>query len=185
MIGAMPAVAVRHERRKGQDKRTKRPSQLYIPGNWLPPNSPSPTPSPGTNEDGTERIPEVYLFGKVSALQVVVGSLLLGAIFLIVGLVQLVPNAADVDHRYFFIGMGVALLAVGFIMTAVRCVIMHCNRNSRIVMEDSQPTLDPVNSIDVIVQRRDNEITNPSELDALINQSKDESDKEVTCNQET
>lgn len=66
MIGAMPAVAVRHERRKGQEKRSKRPSQLYIAGHWLPPNSPSPTPSPGTNEDGTERLPEVYLFGKVS-----------------------------------------------------------------------------------------------------------------------
>lgn len=62
----MPAVAVRHERRKGQEKRSKRPSQLYIAGHWLPPNSPSPTPSPGTNEDGTERLPEVYLFGKVS-----------------------------------------------------------------------------------------------------------------------
>lgn len=68
MIGAMPAVAVRHERRKGQEKRSKRPSQLYIAGHWLPPNSPSPTPSPGTNDDGTERMPEVYLFGKVSYL---------------------------------------------------------------------------------------------------------------------
>ncbi|KAF7283003.1 hypothetical protein GWI33_001591 [Rhynchophorus ferrugineus] len=155
MIGAMPAVAVRHERRKGQEKRNKRPSQLYITGHWLPPNSPSPTPSPGNNEEGTEHLPEVYIFGKVSALQVIVGSLLLGAIFLIVGLVQLVPNAADVDHRYFFIGMGVALLAVGFIMTAVRCFCMHCHRNSRIVMEDPEPVLDAVNSIDVIVQRRD------------------------------
>ncbi|XP_066261940.1 uncharacterized protein [Euwallacea similis] len=187
MIGAMPAVAVRHERRKGQEKRSKRPSQLYIAGHWLPPTSPSPTPSPGTNEDGTERLPEVYLFGKVSTLQVVVGSLLLGAIFLIVGLVQLVPNAADVDHRYFFIGLGAALLTFGFIMTAVRCFVMHCNRNSRIVMEDApQPTLDSataVNSIDVIVQRRDTQITNPSELDALITQSKDEESdsKEITC----
>lgn len=88
----------------------------------------------------------------------VVGSLLLGAIFLIVGLVQLVPNAADVDHRYFYIGMGVALLAIGLITTAVRCFVMHCNRNSRIVMEDPQPTLDAVNSIDVIVQRRDTQV---------------------------
>ncbi|ENN70567.1 hypothetical protein D910_01873 [Dendroctonus ponderosae] len=151
----MPAVAVRHERRKGQDKRNKRPSQLYIADHWLPPNSPSPTPSPGTNDDGTERLPEVYLCGNVTALQVVVGSLLAGAICLIVGLVQLVPNAADVDHRYFYIGMGVILLAIGFIMTAVRCFVMHCYRHSRIVMEDPQPNLDAVNSIDVIVQRRD------------------------------
>lgn len=95
---------------------------------------------------------------QVSALQVIVGSLLAGAICLIVGLVQLVPNAADVDHRYFYIGMGVVLLAVGLIMTAVRCFVMHCNRNSRIVMEDPQPNLDAVNSIDVIVQRRDTQV---------------------------
>lgn len=67
MIGAMPAVAVRHERRKGQEKRSKRPSQLYIGGHWLPPTSPSPTPSPnGPNLDPDDRLPEYYLFGKVS-----------------------------------------------------------------------------------------------------------------------
>lgn len=97
----------------------------------------------------------------------VVGSLLLGAIFLIVGLVQLVPNAADVDHRYFFIGMGVVLLAVGFVMTAVRCFVMHCHRNSVLVTatDAPQPTLDAavsaaaVNSIDVIVQRQDTQVS--------------------------
>ncbi|XP_074032113.1 uncharacterized protein isoform X2 [Leptinotarsa decemlineata] len=171
MIGAMPAVAVRHERRKGQEKRSKRPSQLYIGGHWLPPNSPSPTPSPGINEDGNERLPELYICGKVSALQIIVGSILLGAIVLIVGLVQLVPNAADADHRYIFIGAGAILLVVGFIMTAVRCFCMHCARNARIVMADPPPPLDGVNSIDVLVQRRDTQITSPSELDALIGQS--------------
>lgn len=66
MIGAMPAVAVRHERRKGQEKRSKRPSQLYIGGHWLPPTSPSPTPSPnGPNLDPDDRLPEYYLCGKV------------------------------------------------------------------------------------------------------------------------
>lgn len=66
MIGAMPAVAVRHERRKGQEKRSKRPSQLYIGGHWLPPTSPSPTPSPnGQNLDADDRLPEYYLCGKV------------------------------------------------------------------------------------------------------------------------
>lgn len=62
----MPAVAVRHERRKGQEKRSKRPSQLYIGGHWLPPTSPSPTPSPkGQNLDSDDRLPEYYLCGKV------------------------------------------------------------------------------------------------------------------------
>lgn len=159
MIGAMPAVAVRHERRKGQEKRSKRPSQLYIGGHWLPPTSPSPTPSPGANEDGVDRLPELYICGKVSALQIIVGSILLGAIVLIVGLVQLVPNAADADHRYIFIGAGTILLVVGFIMTGVRCFCIHCAlRNARLAMEDPPPALDAVNSIDVLVQRRDTQV---------------------------
>lgn len=62
MIGAMPAVAVRHERRR-QEKRLKRPSQLYIGGQWLPPLQGSPpTPSPHNN---VEPRPELYLCGKV------------------------------------------------------------------------------------------------------------------------
>lgn len=69
MIGAMPAVAVRHERRKGQEKRSKRPSQLYIGGHWLPPMSPSPTPSPnGPHMDSDDRLPEYYLCGKVAII---------------------------------------------------------------------------------------------------------------------
>lgn len=66
----MPAVAVRHERRKGgggggQDKRSKRPSHLYIGGHWLPPTSPSPTPSPNGPHDSDHLVPEYYLCGKV------------------------------------------------------------------------------------------------------------------------
>lgn len=70
MIGAMPAVAVRHERRR-QEKRSKRPSQLYLGGPWLPPPSPSPTPSPGANGlnyDADDRFPEYYVCGKVSTI---------------------------------------------------------------------------------------------------------------------
>ena len=71
MIGAMPAVAVRHERRK-QEKRTKRPSQLYLGGYGLKHPSPpsrgsSPTPSPlqsppNQNDDPPQ---EFYVCGKV------------------------------------------------------------------------------------------------------------------------
>jgi hypothetical protein len=71
MIGAMPAVAVRHERRK-QEKRSKRPSQLYLGGYGLkhpsPPSrgpspSPSPLQSPPTQNDDTSQ--EFYVCGKV------------------------------------------------------------------------------------------------------------------------
>lgn len=69
MIGAMPAVAVRHERRK-QDRRKKRPSQLGISS---PPadsidnvglglGSPEPLQSPPHHQYGRQ---EYYVCGKV------------------------------------------------------------------------------------------------------------------------
>ncbi|KAK4873615.1 hypothetical protein RN001_012975 [Aquatica leii] len=155
----MPAVAVRHERKKGQDKRSKRPSHLYIGGHWMRPSSPSPTPSPnGQNLDnGDDRLPEYYVCGKVSALQIIVGCLLLGAIVLVVGLVQLTPNAADADHRYIFLGAGSILLLLGLVMTGVRCCCMHCTE-TRTTEEELPPPLDTINSIDVLVQRRDTQV---------------------------
>lgn len=66
MIGAMPAVAVRHERRRQDNKRLKRPSQLYLSGQWLPPLQGSPpTPSPHSHNNLDPR-PELYLCGKVT-----------------------------------------------------------------------------------------------------------------------
>lgn len=65
MIGAMPAVAVRHERKR-QEKRLKRPSQLYLGGQWMPPPQGSPpTPSPHGHNNHLEPLPELYLCGKV------------------------------------------------------------------------------------------------------------------------
>ena len=71
MIGAMPAVAVRHERRK-QEKRNKRPSQLYLAGYGLKHPSPpsrgsSPTPSPLQSPPNQhDELPqEFYVCGKV------------------------------------------------------------------------------------------------------------------------
>ncbi|XP_031789497.1 AP-3 complex subunit mu-1 isoform X6 [Nasonia vitripennis] len=64
MIGAMPAVAVRHERRR-QENRTKRPSQLYLGGQWTQTSQGSPlTPSSYTQNKHDESAPEVYLCGK-------------------------------------------------------------------------------------------------------------------------
>lgn len=83
----------------------------------------------------------------------------MGAIVLIVGLVQLVPNAADADHRYIFLGCGGILLILGIIMTIVRCVCIHCQA-ARVIIDDQQQEIDGVNSIDVLVQRRDIQVSN-------------------------
>lgn len=74
MIGAMPAVAVRHERRR-QEKRLKRPSQLYLGGQWMPPLQGSPpTPSPHGQNSHLDPLPELYLCGKVFYLDLVLRS---------------------------------------------------------------------------------------------------------------
>ncbi|XP_070162928.1 uncharacterized protein [Polyergus mexicanus] len=123
MIGAMPAVAVRHERRR-QEKRLKRPSQLYLGGQWLPPLQGSPpTPSPHNNVDP---LPELYLCGKISGLHAVVVCLLLGAVVLVVGLVQLAPGATTTNHRLALLVAGAALIILGFIIAGVRCYVLHC-----------------------------------------------------------
>lgn len=62
MIGAMPAVAVRHERRR-QEKRHKRPSLLYLQSNRSRSSSPSPVQSPPTPYSSPQ--PEIYILGKV------------------------------------------------------------------------------------------------------------------------
>nr|CAD7409758.1 unnamed protein product [Timema cristinae] len=128
MIGAMPAVAVRHERRK-QEKRTKRPSQLYLGGYGLKQSSPpsrgsSPTPSPLQSPPSNlpdDNPNEFYVCGKVSVLHIVVVSLLMGAILLIVGLVQLTPGADASDHRYYLLAAGSFLILLGIVLTFMRC----------------------------------------------------------------
>lgn len=99
----------------------------------------------------------LFLF-QVSALQLIVGSILLGAIVLIVGLVQLVPNAADADHRYIFLGSGGVMLFIGFLLTGVRCYCTHCKENHISAVEPA-PTLNTVNSIEVLVQRKDTQVS--------------------------
>lgn len=80
MMGAMPAVAVRLERRKAE-KRLKRPSQLYLAGyphlrqqsaspSRVTSPSPSPLLSPPRIDDDQlhHQLPEVYVCGKVSEM---------------------------------------------------------------------------------------------------------------------
>lgn len=57
-------------------------------------------------------------------LHLVVVSLLLGAILLIVGLVQLKPGADASDHRYALLGSGGVLLIVGAILAGIRCWLL-------------------------------------------------------------
>lgn len=66
MIGAMPAVAVRHERRR-QEKRMKRPSLLYLQSPPSHSQSPSPLQSP-PSATCSQPQPEVYVCGKVISL---------------------------------------------------------------------------------------------------------------------
>ncbi|XP_032665812.1 uncharacterized protein LOC116841678 [Odontomachus brunneus] len=145
MIGAMPAVAVRHERRR-QEKRLKRPSQLYLSGQWLPPLQGSPpTPSPH-GHNNLEPRPELYLCGKISGLHAVVVCLLLGAVVLVVGLVQLAPGATTTNHRLALLVAGTALLIMGFVLAAVRCYVIHCLPfpvESPVATPIPQPTSEP------------------------------------------
>ncbi|KAJ2939795.1 hypothetical protein O0L34_g17986 [Tuta absoluta] len=134
MIGAMPAVAVRHERRRNEKRGTgRRPSQL--PLQIGRPDTGEPTPSP----DHHRLRNELYVCGKVAALHAVVGSLLLGIVVLVVGLVQLSPGAEAAQHRYYLMGAGAALVGAGVIGAVLRCICLHWyNRKFREEAEEHE-----------------------------------------------
>jgi hypothetical protein len=64
------------------------------------------------------------VYFQVSVLHLVVVSLLLGAILLIVGLVQLTPNADANHHRYYLMAIGGFLMILGLVLTALRCCLL-------------------------------------------------------------
>lgn len=66
MIGAMPAVAVRHERRR-QEKRAKRPSLLYLQSTQSRSTSPSPVQSSPVLYSTPQL--EIYILGKVKYIR--------------------------------------------------------------------------------------------------------------------
>ncbi|XP_018347289.1 PREDICTED: uncharacterized protein LOC108751551 [Trachymyrmex septentrionalis] len=68
-------------------------------------------------------LPNLY---EISGLHAVVVCLLLGAVVLVVGLVQLVPGATTTNHRLALLVAGAALLILGFILAGVRCYVLHC-----------------------------------------------------------
>ncbi|XP_073998396.1 uncharacterized protein isoform X2 [Rhodnius prolixus] len=161
MIGAMPAVAVRHERRR-QEKRNKRPSLLYLQS----PHSRSATPSPLQSPPASHHFPpELYVCGKVSVLHVVVVSLLLGAVLLIVGLVQLKPGADASQHRYVLLGSGAFLLVLGVIMAIVRCCLLPWKQRHDLALEAGHHSSVRRDSVahakrDSIIQAKTNVSTN-------------------------
>ncbi|XP_075973951.1 uncharacterized protein LOC142975137 isoform X3 [Anticarsia gemmatalis] len=139
MIGAMPAVAVRHERRRAEKRGGgaggRRPSQLPLQLGRAPDADATPSP------DHHRLRNELYVCGKVAALHAVVGSLLLGIVVLVVGLVQLSPGAEAAQHRYYLMGAGAALVGAGVLGAVLRCICLHWyNRKFRHdVEEDPEP----------------------------------------------
>lgn len=149
MIGAMPAVAVRHERRRAE-KRVgtggRRPSQLPLQINR--PQDPDATPSP----DHHRLRNELYVCGKVAALHAIVGFLLLGIVVLVVGLVQLSPGAEAAQHRYYLMGAGAALVGAGVLGAVLRCICLHWyDRKMRHESDDEpEPTTQHKNGVSTV-----------------------------------
>lgn len=56
----------------------------------------------------------------MAALHAVVGSLLLGVVVLVVGLVQLSPGAEAAQHRFYLMGVGGVLVAAGVVGAILR-----------------------------------------------------------------
>ncbi|XP_062529459.1 uncharacterized protein LOC101746563 isoform X2 [Bombyx mori] len=123
MIGAMPAVAVRHERRRNEKRGGgavgRRPSQLPLQLGRAPDVDPTPSPVHHRLRN------ELYVCGKVAALHAVVGLLLLGIVVLVVGLVQLSPGAEAAQHRYYLMGAGGAMVGAGVLGAVLRYVCLH------------------------------------------------------------
>ncbi|XP_063534367.1 uncharacterized protein LOC134744478 isoform X2 [Cydia strobilella] len=125
MIGAMPAVAVRHERRRNEKRGGgRRPSQL--PLQLGRPGEGEPTPSP----DHHRPLAEVVC-SKLLALHFVVGTLLLGIVIMVVGVVQLSPGAEAAQHRYYLMGTGAILMSAGVLGCALRCIFLHWHKKYR------------------------------------------------------
>lgn len=56
------------------------------------------------------------------------------------------------------LGTGGALIIIGLVMTGVRCCCMHYDAPDTVAVDDETPH-DVVSSIDVLVQRRDTQVS--------------------------
>ncbi|XP_077262461.1 uncharacterized protein LOC143897548 [Temnothorax americanus] len=109
--------------------------------------------------------PEYYFCGKVNSLYVVVGSLLLGAVVLVVGLVQLAPGAEAARNSAALIATGSGLLVIGVFLAPLRAV---CIRKQSAAQKDGTHQRS-VTSIDMLLaQHRDFTVLTPDELEGLV-----------------
>ncbi|XP_011700164.1 PREDICTED: uncharacterized protein LOC105457270 [Wasmannia auropunctata] len=109
--------------------------------------------------------PEYYFCGKVNSLYVVVGSLLLGAVVLVVGLVQLAPGAEAARNSAALIATGSGLLVIGVFLAPLRAV---CIKKQNAAQKDGTHQRS-VTSIDMLLaQHRDFTVLTPDELEDLV-----------------
>lgn len=109
--------------------------------------------------------------GKFPLLHVIVISLLIGITLLIVGLVQLKPNADSEAKKFFFLGSAAACCGTGLFLMGVRCILRYrFRRNSMLIprrlierddstfsfcgrAEERDRATDPADSIALLQQR--------------------------------
>ncbi|XP_076652717.1 uncharacterized protein LOC143359007 [Halictus rubicundus] len=109
--------------------------------------------------------PEYYFCGKVNSLHVVVGSLLLGAVVLVVGLVQLAPGAEAAQNSTSLIVAGCILLSVGVFLATVRALCIKRQKSGH----KDETHQRSVTSIDMLLaQHRDFTVLTPDELEDLV-----------------
>ncbi|XP_078042960.1 uncharacterized protein LOC144473188 [Augochlora pura] len=112
--------------------------------------------------------PEYYFCGKVNALHVVVGSLLLGAVVLVVGLVQLAPGAEAAQNSTSLIVAGCILLSVGVFLATIRALCIKRQKSGH----KDETHQRSVTSIDMLLaQHRDFTVLTPDELEDLVGRS--------------
>lgn len=135
----MPAVAVRHERRKKkQPDKNNRPNRLLLKphvnkGELSPGGSHAPSANPSRQgspthqlddhamNDEERRYGDECFYGKLSLLHFIIFFFLGGLTVLIVGAVQFKKEAGLSSLRYHFLVIGGILVAVGFLLLVVKC----------------------------------------------------------------
>ena len=109
---------------------------------------------------------------KIPILHLIVISLIIGITLLVVGLVQLKPNADLEAKKFLFLYSAAACFAVGFIFMFIRCIRLYRFRkrmtSSRVllnetsdysllntfeIMDDREPHTEPFDSIALLSQR--------------------------------
>lgn len=91
--------------------------------------------------------PPIINYSQVNSLYVVVGSLLLGAVVLVVGLVQLAPGAEAAQNSAALIATGSGLLVIGVFLAPLRAV---CIRKQSAAQKDGTHQRS-VTSIDMLL----------------------------------